>query len=96
MANLFLMATLHSIDRFFMQLRRKNSMLERPITSSGNSGRKWYGYSPYDPAMAVKLMEIYRVYCNYVKLGDDGETPAMRPGLAKGPGSVEDILYYVP
>lgn len=96
MANLFLMATLHPIDRFFMQLRRKNSMLERPITSSGNSGRKWYGYSPYDPAMAVKMMEIYRVYYNYVKLGDDGKTPAMRLGLAKGPCSVEDILYYVP
>lgn len=96
MANLFLMATLHPIDRFFMQLRRKNSMLERPIESSSNIGRKWYGYSPYDPANAVKIMEIYRVYYNYVKVGDDGKTPAMRLGLAKGPCSVEDILYYVP
>ncbi len=96
MANLFLMATLHPIDRFFMQLRRKNSMLERPITSSANNSRKWHGYSPYDPAMAVKIMEIYRVYYNYVKPGDKRNTPAMRLGLAKGPCSVEDILYFTP
>jgi transposase-like protein len=96
MANLYLMATLHPIDRFFMQLRRKNSMLERPIESSSNFGRKWYGYSPYDPANAVKIMEIYRVYYNYVKVGDDRKTPAMRLGLAKGPCSVEDIIYFTP
>lgn len=96
MANLYLMATLHPIDRFFMQLRRKNSMLERPISSAGNSYRRWHGYSPYDPAMAVRTMEIYRVYYNYVKVGDDGKTPAMRLGLARGPCSVEDILYFVP
>lgn len=93
LANLLLKATLHPIDRFFMQTRRKTSMLERPITSS-SIGRRWYGYSAYDPAMAAKMLEIYRVYYNFVKVGDDRKTPAMRLGLAKGPCTVEDIIYY--
>lgn len=94
LANLLLKATLHPIDRFFMQTRRKTSMLERPITSSSVSGRKWYGYSAYDPAKAAKMLDIYRVYYNFIKKGDDRKTPAMRLGLAKGPCSVEDIIYY--
>lgn len=96
LANLLLKATLHPIDRFFMQTRRKTSMLERPITSSSVSGRKWYGYSAYDPAKAAKMLDIYRVYYNFIKKGDDGKTPAMRLGLAKGPCTVEDIIYYAP
>ena len=96
LANLLLKATLHPIDRFFMQTRRKTSMLERPITSSSVQGRRWYGYSAYDPAMAAKMLEIYRVYYNFVKVGDDRKTPAMRLGLAKGPCTVEDIIYYSP
>ncbi|MCM0082214.1 hypothetical protein L4X63_11495 [Geomonas sp. Red32] len=95
LANLLLKATLHPIDRFFMQTRRKTSMLERPNTSS-SVGRRWYGYSAYDPAMAAKMLEIYRVYYNFVKIGDDCKTPAMRLGLAKGPCTVEDIIYYSP
>jgi hypothetical protein len=36
----------------------------------------------------------YRVYYNYVKVGDDGMTPAMRLGLARKPVEMEDILYF--
>lgn len=94
LSRLFYNATLGGIDRFFMQIRRKLSLLERPIGTSSNRRRIWYGYSPYNPRMVQKVLDIYRVYYNYVKLGMDKQTPAMRIGLAKGPVKMEDILYY--
>ena len=39
-------ASLHAIDRFFMQVRRRISLLERPISTPSSAGRKWFGYSP--------------------------------------------------
>lgn len=97
-------ASLHAIDRYFMQLRRLLSMLERPIRSQSTE-RMWYGYSPYNPAIIQKLLDIHRVYYNYCKLGDakkdangkvlrERQTPAMRLGLARGLVRPEDILYF--
>jgi len=114
MAYIFERATLHPIDRFFMQCRRGVSILERSVRSTSRSGRVWQLYNAYDPGIVVKLLEIYRVYYNYVKATEGrkrpkgaprrkpGEvkktmkTPAMRLGLAKGPISLEDILYFKP
>lgn len=87
-------ASLHAIDRFFMQVRRRLSLLERPISSSANPGRRWFGYGPYKPAMVGKLLDIFRVFYNFVELGKNKQTPAMRLGSAKGKISVEDIVYY--
>ena len=94
LADLFFNATLGAIDRFFMQVRRKLSPLERPIGTASNMRRIWYGYSPYNPKLIQKLLDIYRVYYNYVKVGEDKKTPAMRIGLARSPIKMEDILYY--
>jgi hypothetical protein len=44
--------------------------------------------------MVVKLLDIYSVYYNYVEVGEDGKTPAIRLGLAKCKVDVEDILYF--
>ena len=75
-----LRASLFGIDRFFMQVRGRISLLERPIGSSSASGRRWFGYSPYNPAAIVKILEIFRVYHNY-----SHETSNMRPRkLLKG------------
>jgi hypothetical protein len=41
-------------------------------------------------------LEIYRVYYNFVQAGEDGKTPAMRLGLAKGKISIDDLLNFVP
>lgn len=91
-ASLYSKATLHGIDRFFMQVRRRLSLLERPISSSSSEGRKWYGYSAYNPAMVGKLLDIFRVFYNYVEFGDDKKTPAMRLGLATKPVLMTDIV----
>jgi transposase-like protein len=87
-------ASMHGIDNFFMQVRRRLSILERPITTASSTGRTWYGYSPYNPHVIVKLLDIFRVYYNYCLAGKNKQTPAMRIGLAKGVVPLEDIIYY--
>jgi transposase-like protein len=103
-AAIFDRASLHRVDNFFQQIRRKLSLLERPMATSSGTWRVWRGYTPYNPAMIEKILDIYRVFHNYVKLGDaerteDGApvapaTPAMKLGLARGPIRIEDILYF--
>lgn len=93
-ASLYRRCSLHAIDRFFMQVRRRISLLERPIKSASTEGRTWYGYSPYSPEVVMRLLEIFRVVYNYCLTGKDGKTPAMRLGLAKGPVSYEDLVYF--
>lgn len=87
-------ASLHGIDRFFMQARRRVSMFERPFSSGTNNRRVWYGYSPYKPEMFIKLADLYRLFYNFVLKGSDGKTPAMRLGIAKGAVSIEKIIYH--
>jgi hypothetical protein len=94
LAWLYNKASLHAIDRFFMQVRRRLSLLERPISSSASPGRRWFGYGPYKPVMVGKLLDIFRVFYNFVEVGKNKQTPAMRLGLAKGKITVEDIIYY--
>ena len=84
LARLYKMASLHAIDRFFMQARRRLSLIERPISTASNSYRRWHGYSAYRPENIIKVLDIFRVFYNYVGVGEDGQTPAMRLGLAKG------------
>jgi len=94
LAWLYNKASLHAIGRFFMQVRRRLSLLERPISSSASPGRRWFGYGPYKPVMVGKLLDIFRVFYNFVEVGKNKQTPAMRLGLAKGKITVEDIVYY--
>lgn len=46
-------------------------------------------------AVPTTVLGMARVYYNYVQAGEDGRTPAMRLGLAKGPVKIEDLLYFV-
>jgi hypothetical protein len=96
LAWLYNKASLRAIDAFFMQVRRRLSLLERPIATASNNRRIWHGYSAYNPRSIVKLLEMFRVFYNYVLVGADKQTPAMRLGLAKGRVSIEDIVYFQP
>jgi hypothetical protein len=87
-------ASMHGIDRFFMQVRRRLSLLERPFATASAGRRIWHGYSAYNPESIIKLLDIFRVYYNYCLKGRDGKTPAMRLGVAKGVVTQEDIIYY--
>jgi hypothetical protein len=91
------MATLNATDRFFLSLRRRITFFERSISSASgikSVGSKWSGYAAYNPAVLVKLLEIFRVYYNFVLTGKDKKTPAQRLGITKKAYTVRDILYY--
>jgi transposase-like protein len=96
LAWLYNKASLRASDAFFMPVRRRLSLLERPIATASNNRRIWHGYSAYNPRSIVKLLEMFRVFYNYALLGADKRTPAMRLGLAKGRVSLEDIVYFQP
>lgn len=66
MAWLYYKANMHPINRFFMQARRRVSLLERPIHSASSTGRTWHGYSSYNPDMIQQLLDIFRVFYNYM------------------------------
>ncbi|MCX5734576.1 MAG: hypothetical protein NTW68_09655 [candidate division NC10 bacterium] len=87
-------ASLHAIDCFFMQVRRRLSILERPIASASALQRTWYGYSPYNPENILRLLTIFRAYYNYCLPGKGGTTPAMRLGLASAKVDLEDIIRF--
>ncbi|EJG0969542.1 IS1 family transposase [Vibrio parahaemolyticus] len=94
-ANLYKLATLHGIDRFFMQARRRVNLLERPFSVGANARRVWYGYNAYNPEMIIKVAELYRLFYNYIHdARGDKKTPAMRLGLAKGKVTYEKIIYF--
>lgn len=95
-ALLHLKATLTAVDRFFMQVRRGLTIAERAVASSNTDRRLWHGKSAYNPEVLVKVLRIFRTYFNYCEVGQDGKTPAMRLGLARGPVAPEDIIYFSP
>ncbi len=87
-------ASLFSVNHFFNHLRRKQSLLERPIATPSGLNRKWYGYAPYQPGIINKILLIHRVWYNYLKKNRRTKiTPAMRLGLAKAPIDPEVIIY---
>jgi transposase-like protein len=89
LSKLMLRASLFGIDRFFMQVRRRISLLERPMSSSSATGQRWYGYSPYKPEHAVKLLEIFRVFHNYVHATTDAKRRILKEGeVQRRPGEV--------
>lgn len=87
-------ASLHGIDRFFAQVRNGLSLLGRATSSPSNAGRTWYQKNPYDPEIAAMLLDIYRVNYNYLEVGADKKTPAMRLGLAKSKIRLTEILTF--
>ena len=89
---MFLRSGLGRIDNVFLKTRRLFNALERPVGTSSGHNRVWHGYAPYNPAMLEKYVTIFRAVNNFVFVGDDGATPAMRLGFADEPLHFEDIV----
>lgn len=88
-----LTAGLKPIDRFFMSIRRRISLLERPISTPSNAQRTCHIYAPYNPVVACQLLNVFRVVCNYHLGGTtDKATPAMRLGLLDRRISLAEII----
>ena len=91
--DMFLAAGIARIDNVFMKTRRLFSALERPVGTSSGHNRVWHGYAPYNPSMVEKYLAIFRATHNFVFVGEDDRTPAMRLGFANKPLDYEDILW---
>lgn len=90
-ANGLARATLRALDRYFMQVRRKINLLERPIQTAGASFRAWYGYNAYSPRVVAELLDIFRVIYNFHLQGQDRKTPAQRLGVTAHVISLAEI-----
>lgn len=88
----FARASLRSVDRYFMQVRRKIHLLERPITSSSASFRRYFGYNAYSAVVVMRLLEIFRAVYNYHLVGQQTTTPAQRLGLIDHSCSLSELL----
>ena len=95
LANLLLKSTLWPIDTVFNRVRRRLTLCERPVTSRRRAGRLWHIYAPYNPAMLVKVLTIFRTWHNYVWVSPKTKkTAAEIMGLANGKIRVSDVLSF--
>lgn len=81
------------VDNVFQLTRRLFNAFERPIGTPSGQNAVWHGYQPYNPAMVQKYLTIFRTVNNFIQVGEDRRTPAMRLGLAEKPLRYEDILW---
>lgn len=87
-------ASLRSIDRYFMQLRRKINILERPLYTTSAAGRAWFGYSAYSPRVVLETLDIFRAVYNCHLRGQDRRTPAQRLGMLNAPVSLAELCAW--
>ncbi len=92
-ADHFLSAGLARIDNVFQITRRLFNAFERPVGTSSGHNAVWHGYAPYHPAMVQTYLTIFQAVNNFILVGKDGQTPAMRLGIMKKPLQYEDILW---
>ena len=90
---MFLNAGIARIDNVFMKSRRLFSALERPVGTSSGHNTVWHGYAPYNPRMLENYLTLFRTTHNFIFVGEDDKTPAMRLGFATRPLTFEDILW---
>lgn len=87
---------LRAINTYFNQIRRRVSILERPLEGGRGDGKS-YIYANFNPKYAQYMLTIVRTYINFCdtyKHQGKKVTPAMRLGLADKPFTVHDILYF--
>lgn len=96
-ARLILNISDHATNFFIQQIRRKLSILERPLTTARGDGKS-YIYSNFNPKYAQMATTILRTYYNFClpyKTADKKKlTPAQRLGITDKCFKIEDILYF--
>ena len=92
-AEMAMKAGLGPVDNVFQLTRRFMNAFERPLGTSSSYSTIWHGYAPYNPAMLQRYLDLFRTAHNFCHEGKDGQTPAMRLGLAEQPLTYDDILW---
>ena len=91
-AEMFLRCGIARVDNVFQLTRRLFSALEKPIGTPSHLNAVWHGYQPYNPTMIQKYLTIFRAVNNFIQIGTDGRTPAMRLGLMDRPMTYAQIV----
>ena len=84
-AEMFLRAGIARVDNVFQLTRRLFSALEKPIGTPSHLNAVWPGYQPYNPTLIQNYLTIFRAVNNFIQVGTDGRTPAIRLGLMERP-----------
>jgi transposase-like protein len=89
----------NATNSFIQHIRRRLSILERPLTTARGDGKS-YIYSNFNPKYAQMALTILRTYHNFclpfkTKEGKKTtvKTPAHRLGITDKEFSLEDIIY---
>jgi hypothetical protein len=89
----------NATNTFIQHIRRRLSILERPLTTARGDGKS-YIYSNFNPKYAQMALTILRTYYNFclaykTKEGkkDVVATPAQRLGIADKKYEINDIIY---
>ncbi|WP_254178205.1 MULTISPECIES: insertion element protein [unclassified Planococcus (in: firmicutes)] len=85
----------NAINNFFQIVRRRLSILERPLVTARGDGKS-YIYSNFNPKysqMATTILRTYYNFCMPFKANDTELTPAQRLGIANRVYTWEDIIY---
>jgi len=93
MAQMYMDAGINAVDNIFQISRRLVNAFERPIGTSSGYNTVWHGYAPYHPKMVEQYLSLLRVYHNFIKVGKDKKTPAMRLGLTTQTLDFDDVLW---
>ena len=96
-ANMILKVNDNPTSNFMQQIRRRLSILERPLMTARGKGKS-YIYANFNPKYAQYALTILRTYYNFcfqIK-GADGTktTPAQKIGITNKKFSIKDILYF--
>lgn len=96
LARLILSVNDHATNSFIQQIRRRLSILERPLVTARGDGKS-YIYANFNPKYAQYALTILRTYYNFcyeVKSSDKKMlTPAQRIGLTDKVFDFKDIIY---
>jgi transposase-like protein len=94
-ANLILGVNDNATNTFIQHIRRRLSILERPLTTARGDGKS-YIYSNFNPKYAQMALTILRTYYNFCfsyKTKDRVGTPAQRLGITEKQFNIKDIIY---
>ena len=85
----------NATNTFIQHIRRRLSILERPLTTARGDGKS-YIYANFNPKYAQMVLTILRTYYNFClayKTKDETATPAQRLGLVNKQFDIRDIIY---
>lgn len=96
LAEMLLSVNDHATNSFIQQIRRRVSILERPLVTARGDGKS-YIYANFNPKYAQYALTILRTFYNFcnVQKGNDKQmlTPAQRIGLTDKVFDLKDIIY---